>query len=255
MNPERRLIHPVTNVSHNKILSAPTSMEPQTPLSAPSQAGLQPPPLLSSSLLPRALLFPSVEQSCHAQITSQNDSVPDSLDFVRRTARGRVERSGTKGTGRGLGSKNYTPREVSILLNLVENVLPLGYQEWSIVTSQYSEWQTKNDTPVRDLQILKSKFDKLVNAKKPTGSPDCPDPVRRAKNIAKSMQSRCAAAPLGVEDSSEDEMNDDTNSSSTIDLVAGTRVHEKRRVSKVGQKQIVDLLELEASNQNLIRTL
>ncbi len=135
-----------------------------------------------------------------------------------------------------MGTKNYTSIEINSLLYFVSKTLPLEYQEWAVVANQYAAWQSDNETPVRDMQSLKAKFDKLVNTKKPTGSPECPPTIQRAKYIAKSVQCRCIVASLGVANSSENESYPDNDSDRTVHLVNSSGIKEEHQNHIVVQK-------------------
>ena len=90
------------------------------------------------------------------------------------------------------------------MLTIVEDIEPLGANNWSEVASQFCAWAQANSRPARDFDSLCNKFDKLANAKKKTGDPSCPPSIRRAKQIARAIQAKCAACTLG--DPSEEEI-------------------------------------------------
>lgn len=131
---------------------------------------------------------------------------------------GRVERRQTRNQDRGFGTKNYSTRKNNAMLDFIAAILPLWYQKWAMVAHKFSEWQLANDTPLHDMASLKTKFGKLANTKKPTGSPDCPPTVRRAKQIANGMQSRCSAASLCVNYTDSGDQNLDNICDTTSDL-------------------------------------
>jgi hypothetical protein len=66
--------------------------------------------------------------------------------------------------------------------------------------------------PVRDVDAIRSKWKALKNNKKPTGDPDCPKEVRRAKRIAWEIET---GAGVFVEDDDDDaDSEDETGSGS-----------------------------------------
>ena len=78
---------------------------------------------------------------------------------------------------RNRGTK-YHKDEIEAFLDLMEDNLPIGPQEWDDVTEAHADrFLLKN----RDSQSLRRKFNELVNSKKPTGDPNCPPHIRRAK--------------------------------------------------------------------------
>eukprot|EP00644_Phytophthora_capsici_P014409 jgi/Phyca11/81566/gw1.3.1187.1 len=70
------------------------------------------------------------------------------------------------------------------MLDFVEARLPFGAEQWQSLAS-----------------ILKRKFLGLKNKRKPTGDPDCPEQVRRAKRVFRQIEYRCAVAILYDSDS------------------------------------------------------
>ncbi|KAG9407468.1 hypothetical protein AC1031_002187 [Aphanomyces cochlioides] len=93
--------------------------------------------------------------------------------------------------------------------------LPIGRNGWEKVEHAFN----LSDFVQRDLDVLKRKFVVLKNNPKPTGDPDCPPEVVRAKRINREIDSR--ASVLTFEDDqeshhSEDEFDDEE----TVDTVA-----------------------------------
>jgi hypothetical protein len=84
------------------------------------------------------------------------------------------------------------------LLTLIEGDLPRGRNEWESLADKFNAGQNRDS--LRDWDGLKRKFTKLKNSAKPTGDPDCPEPVRRAKIVQHAIESKS-----GVE-SCEDEV-------------------------------------------------
>lgn len=99
-------------------------------------------------------------------------------------------------------------QDVSARLDGVHEVEPLAFYYWALIASKFQSWGTEHDRPPRDQESVKNKFNKLSNAKKKTGDPSWPSPVRRAKHIARDIQNKCAARVLG---SYEEDEDDDTN--------------------------------------------
>jgi hypothetical protein len=69
----------------------------------------------------------------------------------------------------------------------MEDNLPIGPQEWDDVTEAHADrFLLKN----RDSQLLRRKFNELVNSKRPTDDPNCPPHIRWAKLIQKSITAK-----------------------------------------------------------------
>lgn len=52
-------------------------------------------------------------------------------------------------------------------LNTVEEVEPIGFNQWIVVAEKYKDYAVGNNRPYGDQDALKAKFDKIVNVKKP----------------------------------------------------------------------------------------
>lgn len=76
--------------------------------------------------------------------------------------------------------RGFTTTEVESLLEVIEEVLPIGQNEWDTVLHQHQSRYPDYD---RTRDSIKRKFASLYNSKKPTGDPTCPPTVRRAKQL------------------------------------------------------------------------
>ena len=107
-----------------------------------------------------------------------------------------------------------------------------------MVASNFAKWAEENARPHRDQDSLKNKFDKLSNRKKKTGDPSCPQPVRRAKHIARAIHNKCAAMTLGGSSDGEDNAvvlensSEGSERSSSSDIVGEPR--RKRKTAATG---------------------
>ena len=114
----------------------------------------------------------------HLPLTAEQHPITTSLLFF--TSQNVIlseERIMAKG-GRGKGAKNYTDEEISVLMELIEENLPIESIGWDRVASEFAE-----DFDIRTRKSLKIKFESFVRATPNTGDPDCPEFVRTAKRI------------------------------------------------------------------------
>ena len=97
----------------------------------------------------------------------------------------------------------------------------------------------------RKVDALRAHFKKLKNVRKPTGDPDCPSPVRRAKRIYRQMERRMSVVdaddddegPLVSASDNEDEDDDEQRavqrrSRQAVDLrqrLPRTRLHKEAK--------------------------
>ncbi|KAF0712676.1 hypothetical protein As57867_004716, partial [Aphanomyces stellatus] len=115
--------------------------------------------------------------------------------------------------------KGWTDPETTALLDVIELIKPLGSDHWEGVQSQYNARAAEEgDWIVRDVAQIRRKYKTLRNTRKPTGDPDCPIHVKRAKRIHAQIEARQSVLdfPLGSgDDSDEDEGIDDPPSQAT----------------------------------------
>jgi len=157
-------------------------MNPFIPTSMTLPSGGPPQPVNTASL-PSLTPPPVVGTSMHAVL--QPSSTPGPQASPRPTRRGR---------------SNYTAMEKKGLLDIVQDLTPLGANHWAEVAEKYNQWAEELQFEPRDQNGLKTKFDKLVATKKKTGDPTCPDDVRRAKHIARDIMASAYAVSAGDDD-------------------------------------------------------
>ena len=80
-----------------------------------------------------------------------------------------------RNVGRGATS-NYSTSELEGFLSILEDVLPIGPDEWDEVAGRHAE-----DFPGRDTDALRREYNTLHRKKCPTGNPNIPFDIRAAK--------------------------------------------------------------------------
>lgn len=103
------------------------------------------------------------------------------------------------------GSVNFGPECVTEILDIVEDIMPIGKLMWDDVAIAFNNVADRRGWVSRDADALKKKFRALADSKKPTGDPDCPEPVRRAKAISAAIDNSIHGVDLGEEISSEED--------------------------------------------------
>lgn len=83
--------------------------------------------------------------------------------------------------------RGFSITETENLLELIEEVLPIGMNEWDAVLARHVSRYPEND---RTRDSIKRKFASLYNSKKPTGDPNCPPTVRKAKQLYNLIKER-----------------------------------------------------------------
>lgn len=103
--------------------------------------------------------------------------------------------------------KNFSAKELDLLLTLVEDKLPYGQEEWENLALEYNRLlqQQTNNPYTRNAESLRTKFKHLKNKQKPTGDPNCPIEVIRAKRAYKNIERRMDTTYLDDDITEEDE--------------------------------------------------
>ena len=70
-------------------------------------------------------------------------------------------REGGKGWTRG--AANYHPWELEVLLDLVEDELPIGAKGWNAVGTRFREWAVIAQFPARTDRLLKLKYKQVLS--------------------------------------------------------------------------------------------
>jgi hypothetical protein len=107
--------------------------------------------------------------------------------------------------------RGFTIAEIDSLLEIIEEVLPIGPNDWDRVTERHITFYPGLG---RTRESLRRKFASLYNHKKPTGDPTCPVYVRNAKRIferiKEAMDMSDGEGGIG-EDVEEEEEEDDAD--------------------------------------------
>ena len=80
-------------------------------------------------------------------------------------------------TKRGQG---FSENELDCLLDTLDKHKPISKEEWDLVESEHGSMYPEQG---RTADSIRRKFSSLYRKKMPTGDPNCPLPVRRAKRI------------------------------------------------------------------------
>lgn len=90
---------------------------------------------------------------------------------------------------------------------------------WQDVCDRYNSMKNER-APYRDYDAIKNKFKGLKSHKKPTGDPECPPLVRRAKQLDKEIQTGLSVINLGSDN--ESSIHDAQGSESEELIVSGS---------------------------------
>ncbi|EDR09762.1 uncharacterized protein LACBIDRAFT_325546 [Laccaria bicolor S238N-H82] len=102
--------------------------------------------------------------------------------------------------GRCTGAGNYTEGDLSQLLALIEDELPIGQRGWKKVHERFAKWAKKNNRPERDCKSIETKYKQLIKPGKPTGSGKRPETVTKALKIEQMINERAGTRDLNDSD-------------------------------------------------------
>jgi hypothetical protein len=126
-------------------------------------------------------------------------------------------------------STKFRDEEVDALLDIMAVIKPIGKSEWEKVTSKYNE---KHSDRRRTMRNLRNRFNIEANKKPPTGDPDCPPLVRKAKRINYSIKKKAGALVLGngngEEKKDEDEVAGDIGNLVGEDVATSVPLKKKK---------------------------
>ncbi|KAA8894120.1 hypothetical protein FN846DRAFT_895384 [Sphaerosporella brunnea] len=114
--------------------------------------------------------------------------------------------------GKPKDARKFTVRDESRLLDIVDDVHPIGGDMWERVAARYSKRAEEASRKPRDSKYLKKVFQDLGNCKKPTGDPDRPPNVTQAKQIERDIEAEVGMITVNDRDSdvsSDEESLDD----------------------------------------------
>mmetsp|Transcript_52916 Transcript_52916/g.154177 ORF Transcript_52916/g.154177 Transcript_52916/m.154177 type:complete len:344 (-) Transcript_52916:27-1058(-) len=104
--------------------------------------------------------------------------------------------SSTSRSNKGSRGGNFTRDEIDSLLDSVEEVMPIGMDEWALVERRHmASYPDRNRTK----ESLRRKFQLLYLSKQPTGRPECPPEVRRAKSLQYAIREKAEVSSAGSE--------------------------------------------------------
>ena len=121
------------------------------------------------------------------QRTSVTSASSNAVSHSSPTARVRHSAAGTNSNSAPTSStgsrsrgkkKNFTQDELLNLFSIMEDIKPIGPDEWEKVINEHSVMY-----PGRDVDSIRRKFINCHRKKVPTGDPDCPEEIRLAKRV------------------------------------------------------------------------
>ena len=126
------------------------------------------------------------------QENNRNSSVQESLAAMPEEPKKKKAVSKSKKTVTAkskAAGKDYTKKETTMLLDCMEKYKPIGSIEWNSVVDCFNS-KLEEGRPERDAPSIRRKYTSLYVKKAPTGDPNIPEPVLRAKAIQKEIENK-----------------------------------------------------------------
>ncbi|KAG1686500.1 hypothetical protein DVH05_006514 [Phytophthora capsici] len=108
--------------------------------------------------------------------------------------------------GKQSGSSNYKLSEVDRLLQLVEEYLPLGKDEWERLTNDYNATRSRSWNE-RDSDSILRKFKAMYGARNPSGKGNIPAHIERAKELKRAVDQK--ASVIEMDDCADEDSADE----------------------------------------------
>lgn len=133
--------------------------------------------------------------------------------------------------GRATGSKNFSQEDINMLLDCVQDVLPIGQKGWALTEKAFNDAAKLGNRPERTSKSLEAKYKQvcylfamhvsqlighlqLIKTRKPTGSGYRPPHIERAHEIEEEIASRIGMRDLNESDYADAISSEDNSSAS-----------------------------------------
>jgi hypothetical protein len=174
--------------------------------------------------------FPTTEATTKTAPPTSNNQAPSKARAKAKAtiAPTIIRKSNKRGTG-------YSKDEAMFLLDCIEEIIPIGPQMWDRVSDLH---QAEFSNQGRDTQSIRRKFNQMVNKRIPTGDPDCPEEVRRAKHLFREIEKKGDASADMEENeigfpSYDDVVDEEVNESNDVDGAAKSSYDSPNPIRRV----------------------
>ena len=157
-----------------------------------------------------------------------------------------------KKKGRRQGSHNFSKEDDKVLLEYVHMIIPVSTQDWEVIADAYNTCMEERASTPRTHEALKQRFKKFANAPKPTGDPQCPPNVVKAKQLSREILGKVHAGDIEDGDKFEDwddhQQPTPSTSSSTPSPPNRPAQKNKRRDSAAKVDSLIEALSKDSSS-------
>lgn len=145
----------------------------------------------------RGTEFDALERHLREQFPTQSQVSNVTQNNTQNATQGKSMKKNIKGTkGRSSGARGYTEEERLNFLEIIERRMPTSGTEWSLVASEHATTYPDNE---RDVTSIKRQYQALLRRREPTGDPNCPPDVKKAKAIDRLLKAKQRAGDISME--------------------------------------------------------
>jgi hypothetical protein len=144
----------------------------------PAPAGAFPNPMPALPVVPPAMAPPIPPPSARGTVK------PTPKD----ARKGKKKVKSNQKIVKGGGNSKYTKEELTLLLDAIERTCPIGQIAWTTVKNEFNSHV--GEERERDEKSLRNRFAALYQTKVPTGNPNIPPLIKRAKEIQDKIEER-----------------------------------------------------------------
>jgi hypothetical protein len=108
---------------------------------------------------------------------------------------------------KGGGGSKYSNKELTLLLDAIENTCPIGQIAWTSVKNEFNSHV--DEERERDEKSLRNRFAALYQTKVPTGNPNIPPIIKRAKEIQNKIEEKSEMVNAADMSSDDGEVEED----------------------------------------------
>ena len=125
--------------------------------------------LSDGSTVAKALGIVPAKKTAGSRCADKGKQHADPTRKCKRNSDSECVEETSKGSkcGRPSGASNYLAEDITVLLNFVQQELPLGQHGWNKVHCQFLRWAHSHGCPARAVKSLKTKY-KQVSKKIPS---------------------------------------------------------------------------------------
>ena len=140
--------------------------------------------------------FDELERVVRERYSTQTQTQTQKPRSYNKGSNSKAKSKNPQNKGRPAGVRGYTEEERLHFLDILERRLPCSGTEWSLVANEHAEMYPDNE---RNVDSLQRQYQSLLRRREPTGDPNCPPDVKKAKAIDRLLKAKQRAGDISEE--------------------------------------------------------